>query len=121
MIKIELNNPNDFLKIKETLTRMGVANNRDKVLYQSCHILQKRGEYFISHFKDMMKLDGKQVDITEDDKLRTLSIAKMLESWNLLKIVDEVNEEPVNNFRIISFKQKTDWTLRPKYKVGAVA
>ena len=118
MIKITLNQPSDFLKVKETLTRMGIANNKTRVLYQSCHILQKRGEYFIAHFKDLMRMDGKKVDIDDEDNLRTLSIAKMLESWNLLKIDQELDQEPVNNFRIISFKRKSEWELVPKYIIG---
>lgn len=117
MINIILNTPDDFLKVKETLTRMGIANNKDKVLYQSCHILQKQGKYFIAHFKDMMKLDGKTVNITDDDLLRTLSITKTLESWGLLR-TDIGETEISNNFRVIKFSQKSEWDLRSKYTVG---
>ena len=117
MINIILNKPDDFLKIKETLTRMGVANKKDKILYQSCHILQKQGQYFIAHFKDMMKLDGKTVNITDDDLLRTLSITKTLESWGLLR-TDIGETEISNNFRVIKFSQKSELDLRSKYTVG---
>lgn len=117
MINIILNTPDDFLKIKETLTRMGVANKKDKILYQSCHILQKQGQYFIAHFKDMMKLDGKTVNISDDDLLRTLSITKTLESWGLLR-TDLGDVEISNNFRVIKFGQKSEWDLRSKYTVG---
>lgn len=118
MIPIKLKNPGDFLKVKETLTRMGVANIRDKVLYQSCHILQKQGEYFIVHFKDMMRLDGKSVNISDEDSLRTRSIAKTLESWNLV----ETNLGAIvtaNNFYVIKHSQKPEWKLFAKYQMGA--
>lgn len=117
MISITLNKPEDFLKVKETLTRMGIANNRDKVLYQSCHILHKQDQYFICHFKDMMRLDGKQVEITDEDLLRTLSIAKTLESWGLVQ-TDIGDIEISNNFRVIKHAQKQEWKLVTKYKVG---
>ncbi|AAT38485.1 translation repressor [Acinetobacter phage 133] len=107
-----------FLQIKETLTRMGIANSRDKVLYQSCHILQKQGRYYIAHFKDLLKLDGKPTDITEEDKVRTLSIATMLESWDLCQIETQTDLVPTNNFRIIKHSQKAEWKLVPKYTIG---
>lgn len=118
MIKIAMTNENNFLRIAETLTRMGIANNKDKIIYQSCHILQKQNEYFIAHFKDMMKLDGKRVDIDEEDQIRTYSIAKTLESWGLLNVVDESKHEVTNNFRVIKFSQKSEWTLMSKYNIG---
>lgn len=117
MINIILKTPDDFLKVKETLTRMGIANNKDKVLYQSCHILQKQGKYFIAHFKDMMKLDGKAVNMSDDDLLRTKSIAKTLEAWGLIQ-TDLGDVEISNNFRVIKFSQKSEWTLKSKYTVG---
>lgn len=117
MIEIKLNE-NMFLRAKETLTRMGVANNRDKVLYQSCHILQKQGKYFIVHFKDMMALDGKQVNISDEDKLRTFSIAKTLETWGILEVLDDIDLQVTNNFRVIKAVDKVDWTLKAKYKIG---
>lgn len=120
MIKIELANPSKFLQIKETLTRMGIANNRDKILYQSCHILQKQGELFIVHFKEIMKMDNKPVDISDEDILRTYSIAKTLESWDMLKIVDAPeNLKLSNNFKVIKAAQKTEWTLKSKYYISA--
>lgn len=120
MIQIELIDPENFLKIRETLTRMGIANNKTKTLYQSCHILQKQGNYFIVHFKELLKLDGRQVDITDEDLDRRDSIAQLLEDWNLLHIIPGQPIEPVkNNFRIISFKQKHEWTLIPKYQIGS--
>ena len=120
MIKIALATEDSFLKVAETLTRMGIANSKDKVIYQSCHILKKRGEFFITHFKDMMKLDGKQVNISDDDKIRTLSIARTLESWGLISILDDIdpNLETTNNFRVIKFNQKDEWKLLSKYTVG---
>lgn len=119
MIEIELTREDNFLPVKETLTRIGIANNKDKKLYQSCHILQKRGRFYIVHFKEMMELDGKKVTLTEEDAARTYSIAKMLESWDLLKVVGEHDLEIVNNFRVITFRQKSDWTLVPKYTIGS--
>lgn len=122
MIEIKLRNPEDFLKVKETLTRMGIANNKDKVLYQSCHILQKQGRYFIVHFKEMLKMDGRQVTIDEEDLVRRDSIAQLLVQWNLVSLADEVDLDDLyemeNNFRVISFKQKHEWKLVHKYSIG---
>lgn len=119
MIEIKLKQPEDFLKIKETLTRMGIANNKDKVLYQSCHILQKQGRYYIVHFKEMLKMDGRPVVIDDEDTLRADSITQLLEDWGLLDIADgEIYDAMTNNFRVISFKQKHEWTLKAKYTIG---
>ncbi len=121
MIEIKLKKPEDFLKVKETLTRMGIANNKDKVLYQSCHILQKQGKYYIVHFKEMLRMDGRQVDIDGEDYQRRDSIAQLLEDWGLIVIEDSAREDLfglTNNFRVISFKQKDDWTLKAKYTIG---
>lgn len=121
MIEITLKQPEDFLKVKETLTRMGIANNKDKVLYQSCHILQKQGRYYIVHFKEMLRLDGRPVDIDGEDYQRRDSIAQLLEDWGLLDILETEKEDlfmMVNNFRVISFKQKSEWTLKSKYTIG---
>lgn len=119
MIEIKLNREDNFLPVKETLTRMGIANNKDKRLYQSCHILQKWGRFYIVHFKEMMELDGKKVSISEEDKSRTYSIAKMLESWDLITVLDEIDQEISNNFRVITYRQKSEWTLVPKYTIGS--
>ena len=122
MIEITLKQPEDFLKVKETLTRMGIANNRDKVLYQSCHILQKQGLYYIVHFKEMLKLDGRPVVISEEDEQRRDSIAWLLEDWGLIEIAPGQRtfmHEMTNNFRVIGFKQKPEWTLKSKYTIGS--
>ena len=121
MIEITLKQPEDFLKVKETLTRMGIANNKDRVLYQSCHILQKQGRYYIVHFKEMLRMDGRQVDIDGEDYQRRDSIAQLLEDWGLITIKEEERNElfaVTNNFRVISFKQKDDWKLVAKYTIG---
>lgn len=121
MIEIKLNKPEDFLKIKETLTRMGIANNVEKTLWQSCHILQKQGRYYIVHFKEMLKMDGRKVNIDEEDLIRRDSIAQLLEDWQLLEICPGQRTdmaEMENNFRVISFKQKAEWKLIHKYNIG---
>lgn len=121
MIEITLKKPEDFLKVKETLTRMGIANNKDKVLYQSCHILQKKGLYYIVHFKEMLRMDGRQVEMTEEDEVRRDSIAWLLEDWGLIEIVPGQRtfmKDLTNNFRVISFKQKHEWKLVPKYTIS---
>ncbi|QYC52727.1 endoribonuclease translational repressor of early genes [Klebsiella phage vB_KpnM_TU02] len=120
MIEITLKKPEDFLKVKETLTRMGIANNKDKVLYQSCHILQKQGRYYIVHFKEMLKLDGRPVTIDLEDEIRRDSIAQLLADWGLLSINrGQTLAQMQNNFRVITFKQKHEWTLKSKYTIGA--
>ncbi|QAU03957.1 translational repressor protein [Acinetobacter phage Henu6] len=126
MIPIKLVQSENFLKVKETLTRMGIANQRDKVLYQSCHILKKQDpatsepKFYIVHFKDMMRLDGKVVNISDEDVQRTVSIAKTLETWGLLEVEFAPPEiEVTNNFRVIKAAQKAEWTLKSKYVVGA--
>ena len=121
MIEITLKKPEDFLKVKETLTRMGIANNKDKVLYQSCHILQKKGLYYIVHFKEMLRMDGRQVEMTEEDEVRRDSIAWLLEDWGLIEIVPGQRtfmKDLTNNFRVISFKQTHEWKLVPTYTIG---
>ena len=117
MIEIKLTNQENFLKVKETLTRMGIANNNDKMLYQSCHILNKQGKTYIAHFKDLIALDGKSVLISEEDRTRTNSIAMMLEQWGLVEVIDR-GLPIAPNFRIIKHSQKGEWTLIPKYVVG---
>lgn len=121
MIEITLKQPEDFLKVKETLTRMGIANNKDRVLYQSCHILQKQGRYYIVHFKEMLRMDGRQVDIDGEDYQRRDSITQLLEDWGLITIKEEERNElfaVTNNFRVISFSQKNSWKLIAKYTIG---
>lgn len=119
-IEITLNNRDDFLKVKETLTRIGVASSRSNTLYQSCHILHKRGRYIIVHFKELFELDGKFADINNDDIQRRNTIAYLLEKWNLLKIVEEFDRENINtsNVKIISHSEKSNWDLKSKYSVG---
>jgi hypothetical protein len=120
-IKITLPTPDDFNKVKETLTRIGVASQTDKALYQSCHILHKRGEYYICHFKELFALDGKPSSLTDSDIARRNTIAKLLEEWGLLSIVNgEIiqNTAPLHHIKILSFKEKPDWKLVAKYTIG---
>ena len=121
MVEIKFKEDDDFLKIKETLTRMGVASNRDKILYQSTHILHKQGQYYIVHFKDLFALDGKPTSLTRVDIERRNAIISLLQEWSLLKVVDESQLQPMGNvgqFKIISFKEKPNWELVPKYYIG---
>ena len=121
MVEITFAEDDDFLKIKETLTRMGVASNRDKILYQSTHILHKQGQYYIVHFKELFALDGKPTNITNVDIERRNAIINLLQEWNLLKIVQKEELLPMGNvgqFKIISFKEKPNWQLIPKYNIG---
>jgi hypothetical protein len=120
-LEIKLAEEEDFLKVKETLTRMGVASKRDKILYQSCHILHKQGRYYIVHFKELFALDGKPTDFTHEDCSRRNTIARLLEDWNLIKIINkDIIEDmiPLSQVKIISFKEKEMWTLTSKYSVG---
>jgi hypothetical protein len=121
MLEIQFEKDDDFLKIKETLTRIGVASNCDKVLYQSAHILHKRGKYYIVHFKELFALDGKTANIEVGDIERRNAIASLLVEWNLLTVVDESKLEPmghIGQFKVISFKDKQNWELVPKYTIG---
>ena len=120
-LEIKLVEPDDFLKIRETLTRIGVASRKDKILYQSCHILHKQGRYFIVHFKELFALDGKQADLTENDLQRRNTVAKLLSDWGLItllqpKLFDDV--APLSQIKVLSFKEKDDWTLQTKYNIG---
>tara|TARA_R110001583_G_scaffold47601_3_gene149030 strand:+ start:458 stop:868 length:411 start_codon:yes stop_codon:yes gene_type:complete len=121
-VEIELKSEDDFLKIRETLTRMGVASRKDKKLYQSCHILHKRGQYAIMHFKEMFVLDGLESNLDEEDVGRRNTIVKLLFEWGLVDVPDpEEFEEPqlsVSKIKIISYKDKDDWELIPKYHIG---
>lgn len=118
MLEIKLINDDSFLRIRETLTRIGIANNKKKMLWQSCHILQKQGRYFIVHFKELLKLDGRQVDITEDDELRRNNIARLLQQWNMLEILSDVEFAEENTFRVLTHAQKSEWKLLYKYRIG---
>ena len=122
LIEVQLNEPDDFLKIKETLTRIGIASQREKTLFQSCHILHKRGKYYVVHFKQMFMLDGKEADFTNDDKLRLHAIANLLHEWGLLKIVDleAVRQKmaPLKKIKILTHKEKPEWKLEAKYTIG---
>ena len=122
MVEVTLDQKDDFLKVRETLTRIGVASKKEKVLYQSCHILHKQGKYYITHFKELFALDGKPTDITENDIARRNTVANLLEDWELIKIVTkEQTKEPtvsLSQVKIISQKEKADWELVPKYNIG---
>tara|TARA_B100002019_G_C20719831_1_gene334271 strand:+ start:90 stop:509 length:420 start_codon:yes stop_codon:yes gene_type:complete len=122
LVEVKLPAPDDFLKIKETLTRIGISSNKDKKLYQSCHILHKRGKYYIVHFKEMFALDNLPTDITDNDIGRRNTICSLLEEWNLIKLVDPKQiEEPVvslKQIKILPHKEKDEWELCPKYHMG---
>ena len=121
MVEIVLNEPDDFLKVRETLTRIGVASRKEKKLYQSCHILHKQGRYFIVHFKELFALDGKYANITQNDIQRRNRIIHLLADWGLIevKVPDSVTDiAPLNQIKVISFKDKSDWTLEAKYNIG---
>ena len=121
MVEIVLNEPDDFLKVRETLTRIGVASRKEKKLYQSCHILHKQGRYFIVHFKELFALDGKYANITQNDVQRRNRIIHLLADWGLIevKVPDSVTDiAPLNQIKVISFKDKSDWTLEAKYNIG---
>ena len=121
-VEIELPSDDSFLKIKETLTRIGISSRKEKKLYQSCHILHKKGRYAILHFKELFILDGKQNTFTEEDLSRRNTIVNLLEEWELLKIVDNKKTKnpvaPLNHIKIISYKEKNDWDLTVKYNIG---
>lgn len=120
LLEVKLPLPDNFLKVKETLTRMGVASKKDKRLYQSCHILHKKGHYYIVHFKELFILDNKDSDITIEDIERRNAIAKLLEDWELLKIVNPVtfSQSVLAQIKIVSYKEKNEWELVPKYNIG---
>lgn len=119
MLEVTLAEPDDFLKIRETLTRIGVASKKDNKLYQSCHILHKQGRYFITHFKELFLLDGKPSNLTENDVHRRNTIVTLMSDWGLLETVKQIGETaPLNQIKIISHKEKGDWELCPKYNIG---
>lgn len=122
MVEVTLSEKDDFLKVRETLTRIGVASKKEKILYQSCHILHKQGKYYIVHFKELFSLDGKPTDIAENDIARRNTVTNLLADWELIKIVDSAKtKDPVvslSQIKIISHKEKADWQLIPKYNIG---
>jgi len=121
MLEITLKEPDDFLKVRETLSRIGVSSRKEKVLYQSCHILHKQGKYYIVHFKELFLLDGKPVNFSENDIPRRNKIAELLQDWGLLTIVDKSERQtvPINQIKIISHREKSEWELRTKYDIGS--
>ena len=121
MIEVNLKEPDDFLKVRETLTRIGVASRKEKKLYQSCHILHKKGQYYIVHFKELFALDGKKANLSDNDVQRRNRIIKLLSDWGLVEIVKEDSIKgvaPLSQIKVISYKEKGDWTLESKYNIG---
>jgi hypothetical protein len=122
LVEVRLGEEDDFLKVRETLTRIGVASRKDKTLYQSCHILHKQGKYYIVHFKELFALDGKPSDFSEEDKGRRNTITKLLSDWGLVAIVDQEKitelQTPLNQIKILPFKEKNEWSLVTKYNIG---
>ena len=121
MVQITLNEPDDFLKVRETLTRIGVASRKEKKLYQSCHILHKQGKYYLVHFKELFALDGKRANLTVNDVQRRNRIVQLLADWGLIEIVnvDTISDiAPLNQIKVLSFKDKGDWILETKYNIG---
>jgi|TARA_B100001964_G_scaffold188001_1_gene209203 hypothetical protein len=122
MVECTLKEPDDFLKIRETLTRIGVASRKDKTLFQSCHILHKQGRYFIVHFKELFALDGKPTNFSENDQARRNTIANLLAEWGLILLVDSERTSelivPLNQLKILAYKEKEEWTLTAKYNIG---
>ena len=122
MVEVTLNEPDDFLKVRETLTRIGVASRKEKNIYQSCHILHKQGRYYLVHFKELFALDGKHANLTSNDVQRRNRIAQLLADWGLVGVVDSVKIQdiaPLNQIKVLSYKDKGDWILETKYNIGA--
>jgi|TARA_B100000902_G_scaffold318152_1_gene310012 hypothetical protein len=121
MLEVQLKEPDDFLKVRETLTRIGVASRKDKKLFQSCHILHKQGRYFIVHFKELFALDGKQANFSDNDAERRNTIAQLLSDWGLIAILNNTIAEkkaPLSQIKVLSFKEKNEWDLQAKYNIG---
>ena len=121
MDEITLNEPDDFLKVRETLTRIGVASRKEKKIYQSCHILHKQGRYFIVHFKELFALDGKRANLTQNDVQRRNRIIQLLTDWGLIKVVNEskiIDIAPLNQIKVLAYKEKHEWILETKYNIG---
>ena len=121
MLEVTIKQPDDFLKVRETLTRIGVASRKDKTLFQSCHILHKQGKYYITHFKELFALDGKKSTLTENDIQRRNTIALLLQDWNLIDVVNTTlveNKAPLSQIKVLPFKEKSEWNLVAKYNIG---
>ena len=119
MLEVVLREPDDFLKVRETLSRIGVASRKERKLYQSCHILHKQGKYYIVHFKELFALDGKETNLSENDIARRNTIAKLLNDWKLVEVKGNMEPAaPLSQIKILSFKDKDDWTLETKYNIG---
>jgi len=119
MLEVTLKEPDDFLKVRETLSRIGVASRKEKKLYQSCHILHKQGKYYIVHFKELFALDGKQTNLSENDIARRNTISNLLKDWGLISIMgDASNVAPLSQIKVLSFREKNEWTLETKYNIG---
>lgn len=119
MLEVRLNEPDDFLKVRETLSRIGVASRKERTLYQSCHILHKQGRYYIVHFKELFALDGKQSNLSDNDIERRNAIAGLLGDWGLIELVGEAEPKaPLSQIKIIAYKEKDEWTLETKYNIG---
>ena len=121
MLEVTIKQPDDFLKVRETLTRIGVASRKDKTLFQSCHILHKQGKYYITHFKELFALDGKNSTLTENDIQRRNTIALLLQDWNLIDVVNTSmveNKAPLSQIKVLPFKEKNEWNLVAKYNIG---
>jgi len=122
MVEISLNEPDDFLKVRETLTRIGVASRKEKKIYQSCHILHKQGRYFLVHFKELFALDGKHANLTTNDVQRRNRIAQLLADWGLVEVlnVDQIKDiAPLNQIKVLAYRDKGDWILETKYNIGS--
>jgi hypothetical protein len=119
MLEVGLKEPDDFLKVRETLSRIGVASRKEKKLYQSCHILHKQGRYFIVHFKELFALDGKNTNLTINDISRRNTIANLLKDWGLINVIGELGEmAPLSQIKVLSYSEKGEWTLETKYNIG---
>ena len=121
MVEVVLGEPDDFLKVRETLTRIGVASRKEKKIYQSCHILHKQGKYYIVHFKELFALDGKQTNFSLNDLQRRNRIVQLLSDWGLIKVINAAKIEdlaPLNQIKVLAFKEKQEWTLESKYNIG---
>ena len=120
MLEVRLNEPDDFLKVRETLSRIGVASRKDNTLFQSCHILHKQGKYYIVHFKELFALDGKDTNLSENDIARRNTIANLLSDWGLIDVIGTsiIEAAPLSQIKVISFKEKGEWKLETKYNIG---